>query len=47
MNIGERVPAQSCEMAALVNALERKGVIAQGQVLPQIRELKERAARAG
>jgi hypothetical protein len=41
----EVVLAQAFEMQALLNVLERKGVIAKAEVLEEIRRLREKAPR--
>ncbi len=40
VTVVELVLAQSYELAALVNLLERKGVLTQGEVLEEIRRLR-------
>ena len=40
------VPAQALEFEALLNVLERRGLIPRGEVLEEIRRLREKAAMA-
>lgn len=46
VSVQELVLAQGYELAALMNVLERKGVLTQGEVTDEIRRLRARAGKA-
>ncbi len=44
--LDEVVLAQAFELEALMNVLERKGIVAKAAVLEEIKRLREKAAKA-
>ncbi len=46
VKLEDLVLARTFEMAALVNVLERKGLVTQAEVLDEIRRLRARTAKA-
>jgi len=45
--LGELVLAHAFEFQALLNVLERQGLITRGEALEEIRRLREKAPKAG